>query len=110
MTHIVPMRTILLVVLTLGLIALGMLESINADPSKYPEFAQQTLPENVTPAFINVEELVELVKAGAKPMIIDVRTDEEFKEAHIQGALSAPLAEFKNFVKNIPRDRPVALY
>ena len=110
MTHIVPMRTILLVVLTLGLIALGMLESINADPSKYPEFAQQTLPENVTPVFINVEELVELVKAGAKPMIIDVRTDEEFKEAHILGAVSAPLAEFKNFVKNIPRDRPVALY
>jgi len=82
----------------------------NADPSKYPEFAQQTLPENITPVFINVDELVELVKAGTKPMIIDVRTDEEFKEAHILGAVSAPLAEFKNFVKNIPRDRPVALY
>jgi rhodanese-related sulfurtransferase len=54
--------------------------------------------------------LVELVKAGTKPMIIDVRTDEEFKEAHILGAMSAPLAEFKNFVKDIPRDRPVALY
>ena len=82
----------------------------NADPSKYPEFAQQTLPENVTPVFINVDELIELVKAGSKPMIIDVRTDEEFKEAHILGAVSAPLAEFKNFVKNIPRDRLVALY
>ncbi len=103
-------RKTFLVVLMLGLSTLGILESANADPSKYPEFVQQTLPENVTPTFINIDELVELVKAGAKPMIIDVRTDEEFKEAHILGAVSAPLAEFKNFVKNIPRDRPVALY
>ena len=89
---------------------MGAETNANADPSKYPEFAQQTLPENVTPVFINVDELVGLVKAGAKPMIIDVRADEEFKEAHILGSVSAPLAEFKNFVKNIPRDRPVALY
>ena len=96
--------------LVLGWSPVGVETNTNADPSKYPEFAQQTLPENVTPVFINVDELVELVKAGTKPMIIDVRTDEEFIEAHILGAVSAPLAEFKNFVKNIPRDRPVALY
>ena len=110
MTHVVPTRKIFSVVLVLGLCALGTLELANADPSKYPEFAQQTLPENVTPVFINVEGLIDLVKAGAKPMIIDVRTAEEFKEAHILGAVSAPLAEFKNFIKNVPRDRPVALY
>jgi hypothetical protein len=81
-----------------------------ADPSKYPQFAQQSLPEGVTPVFINVEELVEVVKAGTKPLIIDVRTDEEFKEAHILGAVSAPLAEFKDYMKSIPRDRPVVLY
>lgn len=98
------------VALTLGLALMAIAPSADADPSKYPEFAQQTLPENVTASFINVEELVQLVKAGAKPMIIDVRTDEEFKEAHILGAVSAPLAEFKTFVKNVPRDRPVALY
>jgi hypothetical protein len=81
-----------------------------ADPSKYPEFAQQTLPENITPVFISVDELVEVVKAGAKPLIIDVRTEEEFKEAHILGAVSAPLAEFKEFIKSIPRDRPAVIY
>jgi rhodanese-related sulfurtransferase len=81
-----------------------------ADPSKYPQFAQQSLPDDITPVFINVEELVEAVKAGAKPMIIDVRTEEEFKEAHILSAQSAPLANFKDFVKNIPRDHMVVLY
>ena len=103
-------KNIFIVALVISWSPLGVAKNANADPSKYPEFAQQTLPENVTPVFINVDELVELVKAGAKPMIIDVRTDEEFKEAHILGSVSVPLAEFKNFIKNIPRDRPVALY
>ena len=108
--HLLSWKQLFILALVLSWSAMGIKTNANADPSKYPEFAQQTLPENVTPAFINVDELVELVKAGTKPMIIDVRTDEEFKEAHILGAVSAPLAEFKNFVKNIPRDRPVALY
>ena len=108
--HLLSWKQLFIFALVLSWSAMGIETNAHADPSKYPEFAQQTLPENVTPAFINVDELVELVKAGTKPMIIDVRTDEEFKEAHILGAVSAPLAEFKNFVKNIPRDRPVALY
>ena len=103
-------KKVFIFALVLSWSPVGIETNANADPSKYPEFAQQTLPENVTPVFINVDELIELVKAGTKPMIIDVRTDEEFIEAQILGAVSAPLAEFKNFVKNIPRDRPVALY
>jgi len=81
-----------------------------ADPSKYPQFAQQKLPDNVTPTFISIDELVAQVRAGEKPIIIDVRTAEEYQEAHIVSAASAPLAEFKSYVKSIPRDRPVVLY
>ncbi len=84
--------------------------SAGADPSKYPQFAQQKLPENVTPVFITIEELVAELKAGARPLIIDVRTGEEFREAHILGAVSAPLAEFKDYLKSMPRDRPIVLY
>lgn len=82
----------------------------NADPSKYPEFAQQSLPADITPDFIGIDQLVADLKAGAKPMLIDVRTKEEFDEVHILGAQSAPLAEFKEYIKSIPRDRPVVLY
>jgi hypothetical protein len=84
--------------------------SAHADPSKYPEFAQQQLPDNITPVFIHIEELVADLKAGAKPLIIDVRSDEEFREVHILGAVSAPLGEFKDYLKSIPRDRPIVLY
>ena len=84
--------------------------AVQADPSKYPAFAQQTLPEDIKPEFISIDELVKTLKGGAKPIIIDVRSAEEFREVHILSALSAPLAEFKEYVKSIPRDRPVVLY
>ena len=95
--------------LALGLSLFGA-PSANADPSKYPEFAQQSLPADITPDFIGIDQLVADLKAGAKPMLIDVRTKEEFDEVHILGAQSAPLAEFKEYLKTIPRDRPVVLY
>jgi hypothetical protein len=81
-----------------------------ADPSKYPQFAQQQLPKDVTPVFISVDDLAAEIKKGAKPLIIDVRSTEEFNEAHILGALSAPLANFRDYVKRIPRDRVTILY
>ena len=81
-----------------------------ADPSKYPEFAQQKLPDNVTPEFISVDELLADLKTGKKPMIVDVRSEEEFREVHIPGAVSAPIGEFSFHVKEMPRDRPLVLY
>ena len=99
--------------ITAGLLCAGapfMQPTAHADPSKYPEFAQQQLPADIVPVFISVDELVEVVKSGTKPVIIDVRSDAEFKEAHILGAVSAPLGEFKDYLKSIPRDRPIVLY
>ena len=84
--------------------------SAYANPSKYPQFAQETLPDNITPAFIHIEELVAELNSGAQPLIIDVRTEEEYREVHILGAVSAPLGEFKSYLKSIPRDRPLVLY
>jgi len=88
----------------------GSARMAQADPSKYPQFAQQSLPEGIAALFINVEDLVDAIKAGAKPLIFDVRTQEEFQEAHILSAQSAPLANFKDLMKRIPRDRLVVLY
>ena len=100
------------IVLLAGIAAalVSMAEPGYADPSKYPQFAQQTLPENITPALIHIDELFAELKAGAKPVIIDVRTEEEYREVHILGAVSAPLAEFKDYLKSMPRDRPLVLY
>ena len=79
-----------------------------ADPSKYPQFAQQSPPANVS--LISVDELASDIQAGKKPLIIDVRTEEEYREMHILGALSAPLTEFNAYLQSIPKDRLVILY
>jgi len=81
-----------------------------ADPSKYPQFAQQEPPKDVKLSFISVDELAAEVVKGVKPVIIDVRSTEEFNEAHILGARSAPLANFRDYIKSIPRDRLTILY
>jgi 3-mercaptopyruvate sulfurtransferase SseA len=83
-------------------------QSAQADPSKYPQFAQQSPPANVS--LISVDELVNEIQAGKKPMIIDVRTEEEYREVHILGAVSAPLTEFDAYLKSVPKDRLVILY
>jgi 3-mercaptopyruvate sulfurtransferase SseA len=83
---------------------------VRADPSKYPQFAQQKLPDNITPAFLSVDQLAKEIAAGEKPLIIDVRSAEEYRELHISGAVSAPLSEFSAHLEDIPGDRPVVLY
>jgi hypothetical protein len=79
-----------------------------ADPSKYPQFAQQSPPAKVS--LMSVDELVQEITAGKKPMVIDVRSEEEYREAHILGALSVPLPEFNVYSQSIPKDRLVILY
>jgi len=83
---------------------------VQADPAKYPQFAQQKPAENVKLQFISVDDLVADIKKGANPLIIDVRSAEEFNEAHILGARLVPLAQFRDHIKTIPRDRVTILY
>lgn len=97
-------------VAALLLVTCGVQPAAYADAAKYPQFAQQTLPANITPALIKVDELAAEIRAGAKPLLVDVRTAEEFREAHIMSAVSAPLGEFKSYLKSMPRDRPIVLY
>jgi hypothetical protein len=97
---------------SLLLLALGVLAAplAHADPAKYPQFAQQTLPPDVKPEFISVDTVAAQIKKGAKPVIVDVRSTEEFQQAHIVGAVSAPLDQFRDHMKSIPRDRATILY
>ncbi|HWT16640.1 MAG TPA: rhodanese-like domain-containing protein, partial [Patescibacteria group bacterium] len=57
----------------------------------------------VTPA-----KASELSKAGAQ--VLDVRTQEEFDEAAIKGALSIPLLSLRDRIDELDRTRPVVAY
>jgi 3-mercaptopyruvate sulfurtransferase SseA len=93
----------------MGALSIGF-ESVHADPSKYPQYAQQTLPAGVKPEFIKLDALVNEIVNRRTPIMIDVRSAEEYQEAHIKGAISIPLGEFESRVGEIPRDRPLVLY
>ena len=81
-----------------------------ANPGKSPQFAQQGEAPNVRQEFIRVEQLVEDIINKKKPYLVDVRTEEEYKQAHIKGSISIPLGEIHLRLVEIPKDRPVVLY
>jgi hypothetical protein len=86
------------------------LENSGADPSRYPQFAQHQLPKGLAPEFVYLNQLTDEVTAVSKPLIVDVRTVEEYREAHIAGSVSIPLDEFPKRLMEVPKDRLVVLY
>lgn len=50
-------------------------------------------------------DLGRLVREGAT--IVDVRTEDEFKDGHIPGAMHVPINELLLHLHKIPKDRPV---
>jgi len=100
----------LLVILAISLGFLFCPGESAADPGKYPEYAQQQLPKEITPNFIYLDRLVDDIVKGKKPLVIDVRSDEEYAEGHIKASISIPLGEIPLHLKEIPKDKPVVLY
>ena len=58
---------------------------------------------------ISKEELSDKMKGG-DIIIIDVRPEEEYKIAHIEGALSIPLPDFHERVNELPADKAIVAY
>lgn len=63
-------------------------------------------------ARISVGELYELIRAGAPPIVIDVRsiTARGLEPRRIPGALHVPLHDVAQRLKELPRDREIVLY
>lgn len=57
---------------------------------------------------IPVSQVRELVNNGE--LIIDLRGPAGFKAAHIKGAINIPLAEYRDRLDEIPKDRPVYMH
>ena len=81
-----------------------------ADSSRYPQYAQQQLPQGLEPDFIHLNEFVEEIRAGKKPLIVDVRSAGEYQDGHITGSVSIPLGDMAKRLAEIPKDRSVVFY
>jgi rhodanese-related sulfurtransferase len=60
-------------------------------------------------AAVDLEELQRLVEAG-EVVLLDVRPELEYRQGHIAGARSIPLAELERRLAELPRDREVVAY
>ena len=74
--------------------------------------------EAITRDFLRSKEALEPVDRGelirrvrdGEAVVLDVRPREEYEAGHIPGALSAPIAELKDLVGELPRDRQIVAY
>lgn len=56
------------------------------------------------------EEVKERLDSGANVVIVDVRSKEDFDEAHIKGAISIPLSEVEGRYAELSRDKEIIIY
>jgi rhodanese-related sulfurtransferase/DNA-binding CsgD family transcriptional regulator len=58
---------------------------------------------------VDRQELLARVREGAAT-VLDVRPSEEYQAAHIEGAISVPLAELRRRLADLPRDQEIVAY
>ena len=63
-------------------------------------FAEET--KSVSPASITAAELAERIELEKAPVILDVRSEEEFTESHIPGAVNIPHDQLEGRLSEIP--------
>ena len=56
---------------------------------------------------VNPQELYLSLHNGNHPFVLDVRQPEEFRFAHIEGAVLIPLGELEDHIVEIPTDRDI---
>jgi phage shock protein E len=62
------------------------------------------------PTNVSSAQAKALLASNARFVLLDVRTPEEYRQAHLRGALLIPLGELGKRVQEIPRDRPLLVY
>src|SRR5437870_5083415 len=56
------------------------------------------------------DELLARLRSGEPLVVVDVRPAEEYQAAHVAGAVSIPLAELEQRLRELPREREVVAY
>ena len=59
---------------------------------------------------ITAATLAEQLRGTAPPLVLDVRTEREWREERIDGSLNLPLSRLQERMEEVPRDRPVVVH
>jgi 3-mercaptopyruvate sulfurtransferase SseA len=60
-------------------------------------------------AFVGVDEVRKAQQSAPGPLLVDVRSADEFRDAHITGAVNIPLGEIERRRDEVPRQGLVVL-
>ena len=71
-----------------------------------------TLSFNLWAADISQQQLQQMMKSAQKPILIDVRSYEEYQQGHIPGAINIPHSDMEAQIDSlgISKDQPIVLY
>jgi len=58
---------------------------------------------------VSAADLSEKLKNGKKPLVVDVRQPEEYRQGHIQGSKLIPLGQLSGRLKELPKNREIVL-
>jgi rhodanese-related sulfurtransferase len=84
-------------------IVAGYLEGGMAELAERPDLVARV--ERVTAG-----ALAEQLASGEQPLVVDVRTEREWRENRIGESLNVPLAKLLQRVDELPRDRPLLVH
>lgn len=83
-----------------------------AKPQPVEKSADAPVPQPTFPDPVELDELDELLAAGA--LLIDARNAADYAKSHLQGAVSLPLGEvderLADFMAQVPKDRLLIAY
>jgi 3-mercaptopyruvate sulfurtransferase SseA len=79
-------------------------------PAPAPQPAAEASPKAYEAEGLSPEEVHRRQAAGEPILIVDVRSQGAYNEAHIKGALSLPWGQLAQGHQQLPKDRLMALY
>ena len=61
---------------------------------------------------LSAKQVKELIEPPGKALIVDTRTEEEYRQAHIRTAVNIPPKQFTSIGKYLPKDKslPIIFY
>ena len=79
-----------------------------ASPAGTNSITQPTNPADAVPRITSPELQKELASGDA--VVVDVRSDSQYKAGHIKGAKFIPAGEIGNRINELPRDKKIVTY
>jgi phage shock protein E len=65
----------------------------------------QSMPVIAENAYADPAKLAQAIEIGNAPLIIDVRSPEEYQSGHVPGAMLLPIQAFPGVIERLPTDK-----